>query len=265
MIKNIALLISSAFISCTSISQTVVYSEDFQNGLPATYTLIDNDGLIPHADVSEFSDAWIILADPADNTDSIVGSTSYFTPVGLADRWLITPPIVLGAFGNILYWEAKSHDASFPDSYQVLVSTTGTQIADFTDTVASIGQELATWIQRDINLSDYALDNQTVHVAFVNRSYDRFKLYVDDIRVEKENPLSVNSIIKETYTIYPNPTNGLVTIKADVSSYIVYSLTGRELIKGDSNQLNLENLESGRYVVRFTVEGFTHSTTIVKK
>lgn len=265
MIKNIALLISSAFISCASFSQVVVYSEDFQNGLPATYVLTDNDGFTPHADVIEFADAWIILADPADNTDSIVGSTSYFTTAGLADRWLITPPITLGAYGNILYWEAKSHDASFPDSYQVLISTTGTEIADFTDTVSSIGQELATWYQREVNLSDYAFDNQTIHIAFVNRTYDRFKLYVDDIRVEKEDPLNVNSITKNVYSIYPNPTTGSVTIKANVSSYTVLSLAGRELIKGNSNTIDLDSLESGRYIVRFTTDGLIHSATIIKQ
>ena len=107
MTKTIYIFTLSFFSFC-SIGQTTVYSEDFQNGLPTDFTVIDNDGLTPAPAVSNYTAAWIELVDPTNTSDTIVGSTSFFSPVGQADRWLITPKIGLSDYGNILYWDAKS-------------------------------------------------------------------------------------------------------------------------------------------------------------
>lgn len=263
MIKKIALFIVSASTSLT-FAQTEVYYEDFQTGLPVAYTIIDNDLNTVHADVIDFADAWIELVDPTNPLDTIMGSTSYFDPTGIADRWLITPAITLGAYGNILYWEAKSHDPSYPDSYQVLVSTTGTQIADFTDTLVYIGQEIADWTSRDLNLSEFLLDNQTVHIAFVNKTNDGFKLYIDDISVEIEDPLGINEITNKDYTVYPNPTNGIVNLSFASELITVYSLAGRELLNGSGKTIDLSSLESGKYFVQYKADGNIYTSTIVK-
>ena len=105
-----ALLTSFALtLGVYSIAQTEVYNEDFQSGIPVDFTIVDNDGLTPDASVAEYTDAWIHLVDPDDTaqTDSVMGSTSYFSPTGQADRWMITPAITLGSFGNTLFWERK--------------------------------------------------------------------------------------------------------------------------------------------------------------
>ena len=91
--------------------------------------------------ISEFTSAWITTIDPIDSTDTIAASTSYFSPAGTASRWLITPQLSLGAFGNYINWNARSHDPSFPDDYLVLVSTTDSQITSFTDTIGNINEE----------------------------------------------------------------------------------------------------------------------------
>ena len=102
-------LIALGFLGMTFVSsaQTQVYYEDFDNGLPLSYTIIDNDGFTPNAATADFADAWIALPDPLDSTDTIVGSTSFFDPTGTADRWLITPQITLGAFGNTISVSSK--------------------------------------------------------------------------------------------------------------------------------------------------------------
>ena len=46
-------------------AQTTVYSEDFQNGLPVSYTIVDNDMQTPDASTADFADAWIELAEHA--------------------------------------------------------------------------------------------------------------------------------------------------------------------------------------------------------
>jgi len=178
---NKTLIAIALLIGTQAMGQIEIYNEDFQSGLPVDYLIVDNDGLTPDPQVIDFADAWIELVDPDNAADTIMGSTSFFDPVGQADRWLITPAITLGAYGNFLYWEAKSHDPSFPDGYYVMASSTDTQISSFTDTLVIISAELEDWTSREVNLSEKLLDGQTIYIAFVNRTDDGFKLYVDDI------------------------------------------------------------------------------------
>lgn len=247
-------------------SQTVIYTEDFENGLPATYTIVDNDMLTPDPSVSDFADAWIELTDPDDPTDTIVGSTSYFSPVGRADRWLITPPITLGAFGNILTWEAKSHDASFLDGYDVYISVTDTDLSSFIDTLAMVALENATWTSREINLSEAGYNNQTVHIAFVNRTNDGFKLYLDDIQMVIEDPVGITEFEKNEISIYPNPSNGKLSVKASETSEItVLNTMGAVVYEGDGNNFDLTWLETGVYIVRVDTDNHQKSFRWIKQ
>lgn len=249
--KN-ALIIIFALLSLATNAQTVIYSEDFQAGLPANYTIVDNDGLTPAAAVSEFSDAWILLADPDNTSDSIMGSTSYFDPAGTASRWLITPQITLGSYGNVLYWEARSHDPSFPDSYMILISTTDTQIASFTDTLYAYGGEHEYWSERSVNVSDSGYNNVNAHFAFVNITEDGFKLYIDDIRVEMEDPSGLNELTNDNFFhVYPNPANNVIRLEgiSDDAFVTVYDAQGRLIVSAQGNLINVSSLDYGAYIV----------------
>ncbi len=248
-IIGIALL---SLLSEMSIAQTVIYTEDFESGAPLAFTIVDNDGLTPNTVVSEFTSAWIRLADPDNSNDTVMGSTSFFEPVGQADRWLITPAITLGAYGNVLSWEAKSHDASFPDDYLVVVSSTDTQLASFIDTVGDVFQENETWTNRSVNLSTYGLDNQTVYVGFVNRTNDGFKLYIDDIQMLIEDTLSIDDLsIQINVRAYPNPATSLLKVnRDDVLSMTIVGMGGKELLYIESsNQITIDALENGHYLL----------------
>ena len=251
MKKSQILLSILTLISFTSLSQVVSYNEDFQNGLPLDYTIVDNDGLTVNPSVSDFSSAWHAFVDPMDPLDTIVGSTSYFEPAGQADRWLITPAITLGTFGNILYWEAMSQDASYPDGYKVLISTTTADIASFSDTVFSITGELAEWTSREVNLSDEGYNNQTVFLAFVNRTTDGFKLYLDDIKVEIEDPVALIEKNKKSFIVYPNPATNLLNVDGEgIIQLQLIDLTGRVLATTNNNYLDVKDLNSGEYLIR---------------
>lgn len=264
-----ALLTSVALsVGIFSIAQTEVYNEDFQSGIPVDFSIVDNDGFTPEAVVSEYTEAWILLADPDDatGTDSVMGSTSYFAPTGQADRWMITPAITLGSFGNTLFWEGKSHDASFPDDYLVLVSKTDNQISSFTDTVSYTLQEWATWTQHEVSLSDFGLDGETIHLAFVNRTDNGFKLYIDDISVEIDNPASVNTLSEINVNVYPNPSSDFVTISGqDVVSATILGLDGKVLaVKENTNTIDLNELETGNYLLLIETNQGTVTKRITK-
>ena len=253
MTKGLILVTFIAVISSTN-AQIDIYNEDFDSGAPVGFTIVDNDGLTPDASVSEFSSAWIRLADPENTSDTVMGSTSYFDPSGQADRWLITPGILLGSYGNRFYWEARSHDASFPDTYYVLISSTDTQLSSFTDTIGYVVEEFATWTSRDVDLTSYGYNDETVYIAFVNRTNDGFKLYIDDLRAEKESDLSVAPIAQFNPVIYPNPAQNKLSVNVEgfISAEIV-SLNGVSLIQSTNSEMNVSDLPSGVYFVRISV------------
>lgn len=260
----LGLLVVSSFQSS---AQTSILSEDFQSGIPLSFTLVDNDGLTPNSAVAEYTAAWISTADPEDNMNMVAGSTSFFEPTGEADRWLITPQLVLGAFGNSITWNAKSHDASFPDDYLVLVSTTTADITSFTDTIGSIQQENAEWTSRSVDLSAEGFDGQTVYIAYRNTTNDGFKLYIDDISVTKDDPANIADIALIHVTVFPNPTSDLVYIQAEseISSILLMDLSGKLIL---NNQLNtvvkMDNLPNGIYLLTITTAQGTITKRIVK-
>ena len=260
------LFLSSLLFSTLSFTQVEIYNEAFQSGFPSLMTIIDNDGFTPNTAVSDFSDAWVLLADPDNSTDSIVGSTSFFEPVGQADRWLITPAITIGAYGNVLYWNAKSHDPSFPDDYMILISKTDAALSSFTDTLYNIVNELATWQERSVNMSDSGFVSETIHIAFVNKTNNGFKLYLDDIRVEKEDPVGIYEQNMNSFTVYPNPTTNTLNVSGIPSNeeIIIYSIDGQRVLTTTAQSIDISTLENGRYFIESRKNGATIRTQFVK-
>ncbi len=238
-------------------SQTDIFTTDFQTGIPVNYSVVDNDGLIPDAQVANFSDAWISLQDPENSADTIVGSTSFFSPIGTASRWLITPAINLGAYGNFIEWQAKSHDASYPDDYMLLVSTTDNQISSFTDTIYTVIGENFEWTTRQVSLSANGYNSETVYLAFVNNTEDGFILYLDDLYAWKEDPVSVNEIAAAIHVnVYPNPTAEIVNVEtsAQLIQIELLSLNGDLMLSSKNASLNLSNYPVGVYFLKVVTE-----------
>jgi len=61
-----------ALIFSTSlIAQVDILTEDFETGIPLSFTIVDADGLNPDNSVSEYTSAWISVPDPEDPTDTV--------------------------------------------------------------------------------------------------------------------------------------------------------------------------------------------------
>ena len=267
VIKN-SILALITFSSLNTFAQTTIISEDFQSGIPVSFSIVDNDGLTPNSAVAEYTSAWISIADPEDNMNMVAGSTSFFEPVGEADRWLITPILVLGNYGNSISWDAKSHDASFPDDYLVLVSTTTPDLASFTDTIGYIQEENAEWTTRSVDLSTEGYNGQSIFIAFRNNTDDGFKLYIDDISVSKDDPASINEISSVQVTVFPNPTSDLVYIHSEneITSIQLVDLSGQLLIDNQHNTvLKLSDLPIGIYLLTVNTDQGTITKRVVKK
>ncbi len=164
---------------------TPIFEEDFEGmNFPAMWTRIDNDGLTPEpmSVGAALTDAWDLLAD-MEGTQA-AASTSWYAPAGTSDDWMITPQISIGA-NSMLTWQARSieENVMFQDGYEVLVSTTGTAIADFTTVVFTIAAEPATYQTHVVDLAAEGFMNQDIHIAFRNITNDGNVLFVDNVAV----------------------------------------------------------------------------------
>lgn len=240
-----------SFIAITSWSQVDIFTEDFQSGIPSTWGLRNYDGNTPEASVSEYTQPWISKVDPDSSANLTASSTSYFSPIGIANRWLISPPITLGSYGNIFSWRARSHDASFPDNYLILVSKTDTAMSSFTDTVGLIIGEYVNWTNRSANLSNLGLDNETIYLAFILQTNDGFKLYVDDLKVQKEDPVGLEEKNADLIKIQTLE-NSVFKILGDFNLLDVTVLNSNgQLVKADkTNTIDLSNEKPGIYFLQ---------------
>lgn len=254
------------------IGQTYLVNEDFQTGIPVAFQNIQDDTSTVHPNVSEFTDAWIIKENPDSIGDSVIASTSYYQFGGAASRWLILPQMQLGAYGNFIQWQAKSHDPSFPDGYQVLVSTTNDSLHNFTDTLFFTDFELPNWSDREVQLADSTYSGQQIYVAFVHDSEDQFILYLDNIKIRTEDPLSVDDYSMENVSvIYPNPFHDILNIQSnrEVAALYLRDVSGKiiqEKIGENYKMDKLNTLDQGVYFLSIQYKsGLFETRKVIKQ
>lgn len=262
-------IFSFSFILAVSIvtyAQNIVLSTDFQSGIPSNFTLLTFDGNSPDPEVSEFIQAWIGYEEPDNETNKVAASTSYFATADTADRWMITPEIQMGTVGNYLTWKAKSQDPSFPDDYYVLISTAGIGIENFVDTVGYVEEENAEWTTRTVNLSEKGYDNQLIRIAFINRTFDGFKLYIDDLEVRTEDHTVVNDLNLFSIQPFPNPFNDVLNLKNadDNTTWNVYNFDGKIIESGNGKTVNTSTFSRGSYFICVQHQGTTNTFKIIK-
>lgn len=182
-------LMTALFLLFHGLKAQVIFSEDFENGMPSSFRLIDGDGRTPNPLVGYVTDAWVAYPDFADTGNTVAVSTSYYTPVGRADDWMITPLIHLDSF-CVLQWKAEAFSANYPDGYQVRIAIAGRDTADFlaNTPLFSIWNEHTVRTARRIDLAASGYASRDVYIAFRNNSNDMWTLIVDDIQV-KNRPL----------------------------------------------------------------------------
>lgn len=224
---NLALLALPVF----GFSQT--FQEDFDGNGPgiAAWTVLDVDGQTPNEAVDFITNGWNRIdrqgangnyGGPAGNYAAM--STSWYTPSGTSNDWLISPQISLTT-GSALKWDAKAQDADYRDGYKVMLSTNGgNTVADFTVELFSTTGEESEWVTREVSLAAYT--GQTIRVAFVNNSNDMFMLLVDNVKVENlpTAPPACTTIISPANAATNVPANATMSWAAasGASSYDLY-------------------------------------------
>ena len=163
------------------------YSEGFQNGKPQNMVYIDGDKQTITDDLKGTGlecGTWHIVRNSYQDTNFFMASTSSFSSPGQANDWMITPQMKIYGTGAVLTWKSMSLSNVKKDGLKVYVSTTGYDMADFEQEpiFSSESEAGGDWLTHQVNLDKYA--GQFIHIAFVNDSYDKYVLCLDDIEVK---------------------------------------------------------------------------------
>ncbi|MBR5930280.1 MAG: choice-of-anchor J domain-containing protein, partial [Prevotella sp.] len=166
-----------------AVSYDPIIEETFENGIPSTWTLINNDedeyNWLAISDIpSTYSYyAEMDLSGWAHKGSDAATSASYVNGIGAltTDQYLITPQLTLN--GTLRFFATSTY--SDPDTYEVLLSTTGTDIADFTITLQEMGPATYnSWDEVVIDMSAYA--GQQGYIAIHHVANDKYFLVIDD-------------------------------------------------------------------------------------
>lgn len=198
-----------------------ILSENFDGGttLPTGWKQYNVDGLTPNSSVNFIgTNAWSVQAFDEAHGNSVV-AISWYAPAGQSDDWLVTPLVSLPAGGNyVLEFDNIGPDASYPDNYEVWVTTTGDATTDFltngTKLVSAVSNA-GDWATKSVDLSAYA--GQDIYIAFRDVANDKYIMLLDNItiRVFAPNDVRLNSV-----------TNSRFALK-NTNNSITYSVTNR--------------------------------------
>ena len=287
--KKRLLLAGLLFGTLAANAQTTVFSENFNesdgNFANVTgFTQFNLDGNTNNDEIADYFDpnyTWTLLSYTDTPDNYFAASSSYFTTVDQADRWLITPAINLTTYSGqaaTLTFDVASGNPDYLESYEILVSSTGSAIADFTAapvlTVTdeiSVNDETGAFSTRTVNISSSV--GKTIYIAFRHRSTDEYLLFLDNIKVTVGGTASVDKALASSFTVSPNPTNSIINISNAnntlFSAVTVADINGRTVksskFDGVANaQINVSDLASGVYMMTVTSDKGNITKKIVK-
>ena len=172
------------------------FFDDFENGMDQW--TIYTEGEAPVTEGWYAYDATGIT-DVTNHSGSAVASAwSWYANVAYdADNWLVTPQVDFG--GTLKFWVRTN--SGYPDKYEVLLSTTGNAIADFTTTLQAMATApaVAAWTEVVIDLSAYA--GQQGYIAIHHVSNDCNYLLIDDFSVTTTTKWTTVNSVSNPYTL----------------------------------------------------------------
>jgi hypothetical protein len=162
-----------------SLQAQVIWQDNFNGttppALPTGWTQYNGDGSAVASNLSAYNfgtNAWVSRI-PTGSTDGFMVSTSWYTTADTSNDWLISPAVT-PTTGSWLLFDAVTPDANFPDGYQVKISNSPSPSSFTAAPVLTVAAEGQSWTTRAINLSAYV--GQTIYIAFVNNSFDKYLL-----------------------------------------------------------------------------------------
>ena len=182
---------------------TLLFESFDEATLPSDWRSLDEDGGTPNPNIQFITPqgGWQVIPDLKDSShhNRAVASPSWYQDQSLrSSDWLILPqtqPLPANVCFSFL---AYSQDLAYPEAYEVRISTTGGDPADFmqTEPLLVVEAESGDFTYRSIDLSDYV--GEEVYLAIHHTSLDAFILVMDDFRLAqvKRRDLAIFDLIE---------------------------------------------------------------------
>ena len=242
--KKITLLLF-LFFSFQAFSQ---FTEGFESGIPSDWSIINGGD----------PNGWTAgtVASGTAHTGTKVARIFYDDVLAHNDYLISKQFIVTANLTNRLSLWARQLDNAFPEPFDILVSTSGINEADFTNVVASQVSLTTTWQNFSYNLNPYL--GQSIYVAFRSTTTAQYHLYLDDITIDAV-PLTLPACAQNQIST-PDPTCGNLT--TNVSWTIDPAATGYILAVGTtSGGSDIINNQDIGYVDNFDIISQTANTS----
>lgn len=159
-----------------------------------------------------------------------VARISYDTDLAHND-YLVFPAItVTPGVNDRIGFSVRSTSATYLEPYQVVLSTTGTNEADFNVVLQPTENAPNIWDTNRFDLSAYA--GQTVYVAIRALGLDQLNLDVDQI-ISDANPGCTFEVDGQTVVVTPTATTATISFPAiqGVDSYIIHLTTAEGVVE----------------------------------
>ena len=251
----------------STVAQSVILEYDFNDKDKTGLGIYDEDNLTPGATMQSVGFAagttWILLRDSGSSTNYFLGSTSQYLPAGQANDWLVLPAINVASDKYTLEWKSQAYLRDLRDGLKVFISTEGGKPANFpAEPVWAVEAEEAgatddfegEFITHQISLAQYA--GQTIHIAFVNQSYDKCILAIDDIKVYSNDKfgveLNLGNVLNEVDEV--EFAGNIVNYQLDNLNEVVVELSYDDVKVSETfANLNLAKGQSAAFAMKHTM------------
>lgn len=155
------------------------------------------------------------------------------------------------------------------ETWNIVWGASGAGLSTANPTTGPFTPTAANWANIVLPLGSLA-GQPDVIIAFRTASGFGNNLYIDNINIT--NNLSVQETVVSQFSVYPNPTTGMLNINMDADGeamIVVRDITGRVVasrtatVVNGTMQLNIAEQANGAYFVDVTVNGQSHKEKIV--
>lgn len=205
-------------------------------------------------------DAWgVSTQNPNTGAYSAVFYSDY--NAGNNDDYLISPQLIMTGI-EAMKFAYRVQSANEPNDFQVLLSTTGTNVADFTDTIMGLAEYSNTdYLDTVIDLTSYT---GPVYIAFhiPPGGLDGWNLYIDDVCFGECIPTpGVDG------TVDVCRLDGLVDLSDGIvshnNSYGYWEFEANQGLIVDDTMFNIGMMAEGSHEVMYIVQGLCQKDTTI--
>ena len=289
------LLLLLALASFTMNAQVTIFEDGFESyddfAITAIgdWTQIDLDASATYgsSDYDFTNSAYIgtgIVFNPAMTTPAATGTVwdvrtgdkglYFFAATSLLnDDYMISPMMDLtAATGSaVSFWAKSLTDQYGLERFEVLLSTTGTAVADFTVDLGGGELQAPVDVYTEYAYDLSAYDGQQVYIAIHYVAQDSFVMQLDDFLVEAATVSGIDDLQALDFFYGPNPVQNSLNMKANtaIDNVSVLNLLGQEVLNVAPSKMqtsvDFSELNSGVYLVNVQIGTTSGTFKVVKQ